>query len=159
MVLSLNPRAWMPAWPDLTSVSLLPSGMLTSVWNIYWEWKGIWSQTQVQTATRTCHVAGTKQDHIASLKPTKWPQLSWERKKTMWLMGEQWKGLGYLFIVLPFIWSQRSLMWKIEAISGGENTYLMDSIIRRASWDTLATVVLTNKFKGHIEPGRKCIFI
>lgn len=123
MTVSPNPTEWMPAWPDLTSLSLLPSSALTSVWNIYWGWKGIWSQTQVQTATRTCHVSGTKQDHIANLKPTKWPQFAWERKKTVWLMSEQWKNIWH---------TQRSLIWKSRPHLGLKNSYLMDGVIRRA---------------------------
>lgn len=81
LTLSPSHTEWMPAWPGLTSLSLLPSSALTSVWNVFWRWWAIWSQTQVQTATRTCHVPGTEHDHIANLKPTQWPQFSWERKK------------------------------------------------------------------------------
>lgn len=44
--------------------------------------KGIWSQIQVQTATRTCHASGTEQACIPNLKSSKWPQLYWERRKT-----------------------------------------------------------------------------
>lgn len=74
--LSLIRTVKMPAWPHLTSLSLLPSRTLPSVWSLYWGMKGIWSQTQVQTAHRTCHESGTKQDHTANWKPTEWPQFS-----------------------------------------------------------------------------------
>lgn len=76
------------AWLHLFKHSAL---LHSSVWNIDWGLKGIWSQIQVQTATRTCHVSGTEQDCIANLKSNKWPQFSWEKKKDMCLVREQWK--------------------------------------------------------------------
>lgn len=64
MTLPLNPTEWMPAWPGLTSFRLLPCSALTSVWNIDWGWREIWSQAQVLRATRTCHVSGTEHNAL-----------------------------------------------------------------------------------------------